>query len=54
MALRDDDLDEAALLAVIQRQIQSAERLIALTSARRLNLSSYEQVVSIDLQGEGC
>ena len=51
MALRDDDLDEAALLAVIQRQIQSAERLISLTSSRRLNLWSYEQVVAVDLKG---
>lgn len=51
MALRDNDLDEAALLAVIQRQVQSAERLVSLTSSRRLNLWSYEQVVAVDMQG---
>lgn len=46
-----DNRTEVALLDVIQRQIESAERLIALTSARRLNLWSYEQVVAVDLKG---
>jgi hypothetical protein len=52
-ALPDGPVDEASLLSIIRRQTESAERLIALTSSRRLNLWSYEQVIAADLQGRG-
>jgi hypothetical protein len=50
MALPVGSIDEAALLAVVRRQIASAEQLIELTRLQRLNLRSYEEVVAVNLQ----